>query len=207
MKTKHNNQINRWQLTPPLLFRALSVLSASFGFIANVMLREKIHLSRQADEIMKMLAINFVVFLSGMSLSINSIAQETSTMSENETIIREFVESWSNLDPENLADYFTEDGIYHNIPSAAVQGRDNIQQFISGFIRPWESTDWEIVSLLADGNIVMVERLDKTVVAGSPVNLPCFGYFELENGKIKVWRDYFDLSTYTNALTNALDSH
>jgi len=50
----------------------------------------------------------------------------------------------------------------------------------------------------------MVERLDKTVVAGSPVDLPCLGIYELENGKIKVWRDYFDLSTYTDALTQAL---
>lgn len=86
----------------------------------------------------------------------------------------------------------------------AVQGQNNIQQFISGFIRPWESTDWEIVSLVADGDLVMVERLDKTVVAGSPVNLLCLEYFELENGKIKIWRDYFDLSTYTTALTQAL---
>ena len=128
-------------------------------------------------------------------------------MQDNEQIIREFVAAWSNLDAEELASYFTEDGIYHNIPSSAVQGRDNIQQFITEFTRPWESTDWEIVSLLADGDVVMVERLDKTVVAGSPVNLPCFGYFELENGKIKEWRDYFDLQTYTSALTQALQGN
>ena len=61
-----------------------------------------------------------------------------------------------------------------------------------------------MINLLADGDSVMVERLDKTVVAGSPVNLPCFGYFELSDGKIKLWRDYFDLATYTTALTAAL---
>lgn len=127
-------------------------------------------------------------------------------MSENEQIIREFVAAWSRLDASELASYFAEDGSYHNIPSTEVQGRDNIQQFIAGFIRPWESTDWEIVSLLAQGDIVMVERLDKTVVAGSPVNLPCFGIFKLEGGKIKAWRDYFDLATYTSALTEAMGS-
>jgi limonene-1,2-epoxide hydrolase len=90
------------------------------------------------------------------------------------------------------------------MPSAAVVGRDNIEQFIAGFISQWESTDWEVINLLANGDRVMVERLDKTVVAGSPVNLPCFGYFELSDGKIKLWRDYFDLATYTTALTAAL---
>lgn len=124
----------------------------------------------------------------------------------SETIIREFIGAWSNLDAKELANYFAEDGTYHNIPSSAVSGRDNIEKFISGFIAPWESTEWEIVSLMADGDVVMVERVDKTTVAGKPVHLPCFGYFKLENGKIKMWRDYFDLSTYTTALKEALAS-
>ena len=156
---------------------------------------------------MNKLTFKCLAVLMSTMLCLSAIAQEDSTMSKNEQVIREFIASWSRLDAVELASYFTEDGTYHNIPSSAVQGRDNIQQFITGFIRPWESTDWEIVSLLAEGEIVMVERLDKTVVAGSPVNLPCFGYFELEDGKIKMWRDYFDLSTYSTALTQALQSN
>jgi limonene-1,2-epoxide hydrolase len=123
----------------------------------------------------------------------------------NEATVRGFITAWSRLNPSELASYFSEDGVYHNIPSEAVVGRDNIERFIAGFIRPWESTDWEVINLLADGDIVMVERLDKTVVAGSPVNLPCFGYFELTDGEITLWRDYFDLTTYTSALTSALE--
>jgi len=156
---------------------------------------------------MNNLTCKCLALLMSITMCLNVNAQESAAMSENEQIIREFIASWSRLDADELASYFATDGTYHNIPSAAVQGRDSIQQFISGFIRPWESTEWEIVSLLAEGDIVMVERLDKTVVAGSPVNLPCFGYFELEDGKIKMWRDYFDLATYTTALTDALQNN
>lgn len=148
-----------------------------------------------------------LILLMSVTMCLNALAQEGTAMPQNEKIIREFVAAWSRLDADELASYFSEDGSYHNIPSSAVQGRDNIQQFIAGFIRPWESTDWEIVSLLAEGDVVVVERLDKTVVAGSAINLPCFGYFELEDGKIKVWRDYFDLATYTSALTAALQGN
>ena len=122
----------------------------------------------------------------------------------NEVIVRDFISAWSRLNPSELASYFSEEGVYHNMPNEAVVGRSDIEQFIRGFIRPWESTEWEVISLLADGDIVMVERLDRTVVAGSPVNLPCFGYFELTDGEITLWRDYFDLTTYTTALTAAL---
>jgi limonene-1,2-epoxide hydrolase len=31
------------------------------------------------------------------------------------------------------------------------------------------------------------------------VTLPCCGVFEMQGGKIKVWRDYFDLPTFANA--------
>jgi limonene-1,2-epoxide hydrolase len=125
-------------------------------------------------------------------------------MSENETIIREFLAAWSNLDPVELAAYFTEDGVYHNMPSDPVSGRENIQNFIAGFIRPWQETEWEILSLVAEGNTVIAERVDKTVVANQPVDLPVVGVFILDNGKIKEWRDYFDLNTYMQQLNEAL---
>jgi limonene-1,2-epoxide hydrolase len=149
---------------------------------------------------MQRASIHALLILLATLLSHSVYASEETAVSANEQTIRQFIAAWSKLDAKELAGYFSEDGIYHNMPSDAVRGRDNIEQFIAGFIRPWQSTDWEIVSLLAEGNVVMVERLDKTVVAGNPVNLPCFGYFELENGKIRVWRDYFDLATYTSAL-------
>ena len=45
------------------------------------------------------------------------------------------------------------------------------------------------------------ERVDRTEVGDRSVELPCTGVFEMEDGKIKVWRDYFDLKTYTSALS------
>ena len=147
-----------------------------------------------------------IVGLVSLFMGIGATAQESTEMSDNEIVIREFVAAWSRLDAGELAGYFTEEGIYHNIPSGPVQGRSNIERFIAGFISPWQGTEWEIITLLANDDTVMVERLDKTVVAGKEVNLPCFGVFEMEGGKIKVWRDYFDLATYTDALTAALGS-
>ena len=140
-----------------------------------------------------------------LPLTINSAtAQATFDMSDNTQIIRKFIQSWSSLDAEELADYFTEDGIYYNIPSSPVSGRDNVARFIAGFIRNWESTEWEIINLFANGDLVVAERVDHTVVNGSPVDLPAMGIFEMEDGKIKLWRDYFNLPTYTEALAAAL---
>ena len=144
----------------------------------------------------------FFLFILLISPVHSSWAQAADTnMTENETIIREFVAAWSNLDDDELATYFTEDGTYYNMPTQPISGRENVRDFIANFMRPWESTEWEILNLLVEGDIVMVERVDHTVALGNNIDLPCLGYFLMEDGKIKMWRDYFDLATYTSALS------
>lgn len=119
---------------------------------------------------------------------------------DNERIIRDFIAAWSRLDPTELADYFTEDGCYHNMPAQPVRGRGNVEQFIRGFTATWTETQWDVVSLASAGNRVFAERVDRTKTSKGNVDLPCIGVFELEGGKIREWRDYFDLNTYMNAM-------
>jgi len=115
----------------------------------------------------------------------------------NEQIITEFIEAWSSLDAEKLTTYFTEDGTYYNMPIQPITGHDNLKAFIQNFLASWEKTDWDILNILAQGDLVMAERVDRTIVEGRKVDLPCVGVFEMQNGKIKIWRDYFDLATFT----------
>ncbi len=124
-----------------------------------------------------------------------------STMQLNEKVIRDFVEAWSRLDAKELAAYFTEDGVYHNMPMGPIAGREKVEEFIRGFAGSWTETTWDLLNISSSGNVVFAERLDRTRSGDKSVDLPCVGVFELEGGKIKVWRDYFDLATYGNAMT------
>jgi len=119
---------------------------------------------------------------------------------DNEKIVREFIEAWSRLDPEELAGYFAEDGVYHNMPAHPVRGRENVRKLIAGFTASWTETRFEILHLVAEGDVVFAERIDRTRAGEKSVDLPCVGVFELENGRIRIWRDYFDLATYTRAM-------
>ena len=121
-------------------------------------------------------------------------------MEDNEKIIRNFVEAWSRLDPEELAGYFADDGIYHNMPTGPVSGRANVEKLIRGFIGSWTETRWELLNVLCSGDLVIAERIDRTRAGEKSADLPCVGVFELEAGKIKVWRDYFDFATYQRGL-------
>jgi limonene-1,2-epoxide hydrolase len=121
-------------------------------------------------------------------------------MSDNETVVRTFIAAWSRLDADELVTYFTDDGTYHNMMAKPVSGRDNLRRFIAGFLKGWTATQWDILNLVARGNVVFAERVDRTRIGDRKVDLPCVGVFEMQDGKIKAWRDYFDLATYTKAV-------
>ncbi len=122
-------------------------------------------------------------------------------MSANTKLIEEFCAAWSRLDPAELAGYFTEDGVYHNMPAQPVTGRHGIEAFIRGFAGNWTKTDFEILNIAETGSgVVIAERVDRAKVGDKSLELPCTGVFEIRDGKIAVWRDYFDLGTYVKAM-------
>jgi limonene-1,2-epoxide hydrolase len=121
-------------------------------------------------------------------------------MERNEQIVRDFIRAWSRLDADELAAFFSEDGVYHNMPMQPVKGRENVRRLIQGFLSTWTQTEWEIRNLLSAGNVVIAERIDRTRAGAKAVDLPCTGVFELEDGKIKEWRDYFDFASYQRAM-------
>ena len=118
-------------------------------------------------------------------------------MSDNVQTIKDFIAAWSNLDSDELVGYFSEDGIYYNMPTQPVQGKEQLKQLIGNFISSWTKTNWDTLNIIGEGDVVIAERLDRTEVGDIKVDLPCCGVFEMEEGKIKIWRDYFDMGTYT----------
>ena len=51
----------------------------------------------------------------------------------------------------------------------------------------------------ADG-VVLTERVDRFMINGKWVALPVMGTFEVVNGKIRAWRDYFDMNQFQSQL-------
>ena len=120
--------------------------------------------------------------------------------SSADDLITEFCAKWATPDPKELAGYFTEDAVYHNIPMEPVQGRDAIEQFIAGFVAGFDGIDFQVHRQVSDGDLVMNERTDvMRRKGGEPIPLPVTGVFEIENGRIKAWRDYFDMATIASA--------
>jgi limonene-1,2-epoxide hydrolase len=118
-------------------------------------------------------------------------------MSKNTELVADFCRAWSRRNVDEIMAYFAEDAVYHNIPMAPLKGKATIQAIISGILTPATAIDWEVLNIAEAGDIVLTERVDRFEMAGKKVALPVAGVFEIAGGKIKAWRDYFDMATWT----------
>ena len=120
-------------------------------------------------------------------------------------VVRRFCAAWTdNAGAAELAAFFTDDAVYHNIPLTPVTGREAIADYITSFIRPGapgiEAIDFRVINIAANGPIVMTERVDVFKVGDRSFELPLMGTFEVTDGKINAWRDYFDINQFTTRM-------
>jgi limonene-1,2-epoxide hydrolase len=120
-------------------------------------------------------------------------------------LVRRFCAAWSdNIGATELAAFFSDDAVYHNIPMAPITGREAIAHNIASFIRPGapgiESIQFRVINIAANGPVVMTERVDVFKLPNKSFELPVMGTFEVRDGKISAWRDYFDMNQFTSRM-------
>ncbi len=115
-------------------------------------------------------------------------------------LIRRFLEVCVRADPDEFAEYFTDDAVWSNSPWPPVKGREAIRDTLRRGSQRMKALPWEIHNIVADGNVVLTERSDNFLVGETRVSVPCMGIFELRDGKIAAWRDYWDLQQFERQL-------
>jgi limonene-1,2-epoxide hydrolase len=118
-----------------------------------------------------------------------------------ERLVRGLCDAFEKHDAEALRPYFTDDVIYHNIPMDPAVGIDATIAFVEGFFGMCESMVIETLHLAVRENVVLTERIDTFTMGELVASLPVMGAFEIRDGKISAWRDYFDLAQITKALS------
>src|ERR1700737_4140298 len=119
---------------------------------------------------------------------------------ENERVVDEFCKTWETLNIDKVMEFFTDDAVYQKVPLNPAKAKAEIRRTIGGFMPGTTKIDFKILSTASAGATVFNERVDSFIVNGNPVAVPVAGVFEISAGKIKAWRDYFDLQTYVNQL-------
>jgi limonene-1,2-epoxide hydrolase len=92
--------------------------------------------------------------------------------------------------------YCTEDCVWSNTGLPTQEGKAAMLAFNEAFrsVSGLGMIEIDILNIVAEGNVVLTERIDYlrtddgTLIAA----LPVMGTFELRDGQIAAWRDYYD---------------
>ncbi|MBO6566500.1 MAG: nuclear transport factor 2 family protein [Pseudomonadales bacterium] len=117
----------------------------------------------------------------------------------NKEIVMSFINCWNTLDWDGAAALLTDDVVWDNVPMETMEGKAVVDAAMRGMAP--DAVDWEVLAIAEDGDRVWTERIDKfDMPGGKRVELPVMGTFDIRDGKIAVWRDYFDLNSFTSQM-------
>jgi limonene-1,2-epoxide hydrolase len=112
--------------------------------------------------------------------------------------VRKICEQWATMSLDEFREVMTEDCDYRNVPFEDDRriGPEAAHEILSSMGAKWD-VELNVVNLVGDERVVMTERPERVARkdgSREPFVLPVTGVFELRDGKVAAWRDYFERS-------------
>jgi limonene-1,2-epoxide hydrolase len=115
------------------------------------------------------------------------------TAAANDRLVRDFIAAWERRESDFIIGCFAEDAVYHSMPLTPIEGKAAIADWVRSF-EGKKPGRLDVHNQIATEDVVMNERTDRIELNGHSITLPITGVFEINDGKIRAWREYFDMA-------------
>lgn len=124
-------------------------------------------------------------------------------MTELDTV-RAFFDALASMDAGRVSALVADDVVYENVSLPKAVGRRAFEQQMRGFTRLFDRFEVELVHIAQAGDVVLTERVDALGRGRFVAEFWVCGTLRVRDGKIVLWRDYFDWMNLTSALLKGL---
>ena len=112
-------------------------------------------------------------------------------------IVTAFLAAWANgVDSlrQSFVDYLSEDVVYENVDMTYTTTRADALKLIDTFLEGLDHITIDMLAIAEVGDQVLTERIDYLLAKDGTVRatIRVMGIFDVANGRITGWRDYFD---------------
>ena len=118
-------------------------------------------------------------------------------------VIKAFLTAMETMDYDTAFTHVADDCEYINGPLGTFHGPAAARAALEPFFSLMKENTFVIRREVASGPVVFMERLDRHLLPTGWIELPVTGVFEVHDGRITVWHDYFDAPTIQNQLPAA----
>jgi limonene-1,2-epoxide hydrolase len=123
----------------------------------------------------------------------------TETSAQNALVVETFLNSLQDQDFAAVDTLLADDVVYQNVGLPTIRGRDRVVKMMRG-MEDHMGFEVKFHRNVADGATVLNERTDAIVFGPLRVQFWVCGVFEVHDGRITLWRDYFDFYDFTKAI-------
>jgi limonene-1,2-epoxide hydrolase len=115
-------------------------------------------------------------------------------------VVESFLGALQAKEFDRAVSLLAEDVVYQNVPFPADRGKAAVVRTLKLFAKIAPDFEVRMRNVAAQGGTVLTERVD--VLSGPLLylDIKVCGTFEVRDGKIVLWRDYFDLAETTAKL-------
>jgi limonene-1,2-epoxide hydrolase len=134
-------------------------------------------------------------------LALGALPAAADTDAQKLATVRQMVEAWNTRNWQQVYALFAEDGVLQSMMLATpTVGREAIAKRIGALAKDISRIELRIRHIgVADG-VVFIERVDDFVYRGKHGAVPVVGVVEVEGGRVKAWREYYDRAQMIEAM-------
>ena len=125
------------------------------------------------------------------------------TTVENAHTVERFLYALQDSDLDAAGPLLAEDLVYQNVGLPTIHGRKRAMKLFSS-LGGASAFEVKIHRIAADGAAVLTERTDALIFGPLRLQFWVCGVFEVHDGEITLWRDYFDFFDMIKATLRGL---
>ncbi|HEX4244993.1 MAG TPA: limonene-1,2-epoxide hydrolase family protein [Acidimicrobiales bacterium] len=118
-------------------------------------------------------------------------------------VVQQFLAALAEGDTQLAVSLVGADLVYANVSLPTIRGKDRFTQATAFYFRHM-GFDVRVHGIAANGPIVLTERTDQLILGPVRLQIWVCGTFEVVDGLIVTWRDYFDWANSAIGLLRAL---
>jgi limonene-1,2-epoxide hydrolase len=119
-------------------------------------------------------------------------------------VVRSFLAALADDDVTGAVALIDDDIVYENVGLPTIRGKRRFERGFQSFQRYRLGFDVRIHRIAEENGAVLTERTDAIYLGGYRSQFWVCGTFEVRDGRITLWRDYFDFWAVTRAMVRGL---
>ncbi|MDX1756178.1 MAG: limonene-1,2-epoxide hydrolase family protein [Marinobacter sp.] len=128
----------------------------------------------------------------------------TTSSPDPKAIVIRFLQALEAQDHDTVAELLAPDVRYTNVSLPTLTGNRLVSGLIRQALRPGTGFEVKNHNIAVDGDTVMTERTDILKLGPLHIGFWVCGTFRVHNGRIVLWRDYFDWWNITKGTARGL---